>query len=114
VHGGWENEGVASPGPTRIEREPGWALVWRERAPKPKRLTRKRLFVALLVGWNAFWLGCIGYTAWMRHHPNVQAWQTNLQWTIALWAIGMGSLVILGVGAIVRWIVRRPRSSTVA
>ena len=104
----------SQPRPTRVEREPGWAVVWRKRAPRPEGQTQKRVFVALLVGWNAFWLGCIGYADWMRDHPNVQAWQTNLQWTVAFWAIVMGSLVILGIGAIVRRIVRGPRSSTVA
>jgi len=104
----------SQPGAAHVEREPGWALVLRDRAPRPKGQTQKRVFVALLVGWNAFWLGCIGYAIWMRHHPNVQAWQTNLQWTVAVWAIVMGSLAILGVGAIVRRIARRPRTSTVA
>src|SRR5450631_1839024 len=105
---------ASQPGPTRVERDPGWALVWRERAPRPMGQTRKRVFVALLIGWNALWLGGVAYTLWMRHHPNVRPWQTSLGLTLDVYMLFLGSLVITGVGLIVRQIIRRVGRSTVA
>jgi hypothetical protein len=48
--GEWDH-GVPT-GPTRVEREPGWALAGRDRARRPKGQTQKPVFVAVLVGWN--------------------------------------------------------------
>lgn len=114
MRGGWDNEGMAAqPGPTRAEREPGWAVVWRVRAPRLKGQTQKRVFVALLIGWNALWIGGVAYTLWMRHHSNVQPWQTSLGMTLEVSMLILGSLVIAGVSLIVRQIMRRVGHSTV-
>ncbi len=68
-------------------------------------------FYLLLFAWNAYFLGGIAYTIWMRHHPNVQAGQNNVVLSLLFDLLVVGNLVILGLGFIVYRLIRRRRSS---
>jgi uncharacterized membrane protein YhaH (DUF805 family) len=70
------------------------------------RLTRSLFWVGL-AAWNALALIMLGYTLWMRHHPNVQAGGNSVALSVELDLWFLGNVAILGVGLIVRLLARR-------
>ena len=72
------------------------------------------VFYVVLFAWNAYFLGAMAYTVWMRHHPHVETGQNNLVLSLEVWSLILGNLMILGTGLLVRRLARRRQPSTVA
>jgi hypothetical protein len=80
-----------------------------QRESSRSRLAR-HFFLLILFVWNAYLLGGVVYTLWMRHHPHIQSAVDHVVLSLELDLFIVGNLVIVGTGAIVRQIARRRRS----
>ncbi len=74
----------------------------------------KVAFYVVLIAWNAYFIGAIVYSLWMRHHPKVQSGQTDVVLSVEIYALVLGNLAIFGAGLVARRIASRRASSSAA
>ena len=82
---------------------------------RPRRTHWARVvFYVVLFAWNAYFVGAMGYTVWMRHHPHVETGQNNVVLSLEVYSLILGNLRILGTSLLVRRLSRRQQTSTLA
>lgn len=91
------------PGPARAELEAGWAVSTPDRPRRPIRQTQRRVFVAILVGWNLAILVLVLVELSIRHRPNVQIGASNIVLGILTDSWVVVNLAILATALMVRW-----------